>query len=166
MTWIRPTSFTDAASAWSNEAYAYNDVTTTPGATVTLAADTTSDKVVLTPSANILATKVRVMCKGTQGTNLTVDAYYGAAWNNILNDTTITNDEYYEITFSSQTVENLRVALKNTSLTTADTKHILDVGFYGRYSASQGAVLDSVWGYVRRYNNISFLPWRARYIFK
>ena len=166
MTWIRPIAFTDTVSVWSNEAYAYDDTTTAPGATVTLPANTPSYRLGFTPSASINATSVRVMCKGTQATNLTVEACFGIVWNTILTDTLITNDEYYEIPFAVQSVSSIRLMVKNTSLTTADTKHILDIGIYGQYTASHGAVLDPAWRYIRRYNDISFLPWRARYIFE
>ena len=82
MAWVSPTGHVDPDNAWVNEAYAYDDDTSTPARRTNTPADTYTEYLELTVAA-LDCDKVRFYyistIAGYDGT-IDIDVYYSAGW--------------------------------------------------------------------------------------
>jgi len=106
--WVKPTSFSDPDSAWTDEAKAYD------GNVDTYAINGTIDKYVEYIRASILCDKIRVYANTTaegfpDDVDLNIDVYYSAAWHNIFSGSVADRTWVEKAIGSNQTVTKIRI---------------------------------------------------------
>ena len=134
MGWVSPTGFVDGASAWSNEANAYDEdpVNTAASTTATVAAGAWSDWLELTVASSN-CTGVRTQCRldGAVTTpTIEISLYYGAAWHAITGVTTDTETVWnYHPHATIEAVTAMRIRIKNTDAGVQKV-HVFEADFF------------------------------------
>ncbi len=128
--WASPTGYVDGASAWTNEATAYDEDTAT-GTYDVLLRDTWGDYLELTHSA-IWCDSVRIWARISTGDTflIDIDIYYGGVWNDLYSGT-LTASQWVTYAFGTKyVVTSMRIRMKYSNGSPVGQQCIYEADFH------------------------------------